>query len=132
MSQENVDLVRRQYEALERLDIDAMVGFLTDDFEFDISAHPLPDFPNRGRGIDHVKRFFGTYLSGFTDYKVEVPDISDAGDKVIAALHDTASLGAAVVERDFAHVWTFRDGVPVRLQAFKTMEEALEVARLRE
>jgi ketosteroid isomerase-like protein len=132
MSQGNLDLVRRLYQALERLDIDGVVALLTDDFEFDISAHPLPDFPNRGRGLDHVRRFFATYLSGFTDYAVEVIDVSEAGDNVTAALRDTARLGTAVVERDFAHVWTFRDGVPVRLQAFRTLEQASDAVRLSE
>ena len=63
-----------------------------------------------------MKRFFGTYLSGFTGYKVKVTDVTEAGDKVMAALHDTASLGTAVVERDFAHVWTFRRASNLYLQ----------------
>jgi ketosteroid isomerase-like protein len=132
MSRENVKLVRRAYDAFERLDVDAVVGLVTDDFEFDISAHPVPDFPNRGRGADHMRRFFGTYLSGFTAYQVEVTEMVEREDTVVAALHDTASLGTAVVERDFAHVWTFRDGVPMRLQAFTTMKEAFEATEPRE
>jgi ketosteroid isomerase-like protein len=132
MPQENVAVVQRVYEALERRDMDAVFGVTGDDFEFDISRHPIPDFPNVGRGVEHLRRFFGTYLSGFSDYRVEVINVIEAEDKVVAALHDTASLGTGVVERDFAHVWTFRDGAPVRLQAFKTTEEALEAAGLSE
>ena len=125
-------MVRRVYEAWERRDMDAVFSFIGDDFEFDISRHPIPDFPNVGRGVEHLRRFFETYLSGFSEYRVEVINVIEAEDKVVAALHDTASLGTAVVERDFAHVWTFRDGVPVRLQAFTTTEEALGAAGLSE
>jgi ketosteroid isomerase-like protein len=132
MSQENVALVRRIYEAWERRDMDAVLSFIGDDFEFDISRHPIPDFPNVGRGVEHMSRFFGTYVSGFSDYRVEVINVIEAEDMVVAALHDTASLGRGVVERDFAHVWTFRDGAPMRLQAFTTTEEALQAAGLSE
>jgi ketosteroid isomerase-like protein len=132
MSQENVALVRRVYEALERRDMDAVLSFFADDFEFDISRHPIPDFPNVGRGVEHLKRFFGTYLSGFSDYRVEVINVIEAEDKVVAVLHDTASLGAGFAERDFAQVWTFRDGAPVRLQVFTTTEQALEAVGLSE
>ena len=130
MSEEKVVLVRRVYEALECRDMDAVLSFIGDDFEFDISRHSIPDFPDVGSGVEHLSRFFGTYLSGFSDYRVEVINVIEAEDKVVAALHDTATLGTGVVNRDFAHVWTFRDGVPVRLQAFKTTEEALEAAGL--
>jgi ketosteroid isomerase-like protein len=132
MSEEDIVLVRRAYEAFERLDLDVIAALISDDFELDISAHPIPDFPNVGTGKEHLFRFFATYLAGFSNYKVAVVELVDNGEQVAALLHDTASLGDAVVERDFAHTWTFRSGKAVRLQAFTTHAAALEAAGLPE
>ena len=132
MSQENVEIVRRVYEAFDRRDFETVLGLGSPDFELDISAHPIPDFPNVGIGTEHMAGFFATYLAGFSDYTLEVTEIMDAEDKVVVACHDTARLGPGLVERDFVHVWTVTAERLVRLQVFKTSEEALEAAGLRE
>ncbi len=132
MSQENVELVRQAYEAFDRRDFETIVGLGSDDFELDISAHPIPDFPNVGTGAEHQRQFFATYLEGFSDYAVEITRIIEAGDRVLVACHDTARLGPGIVERDFTHVWTIAGGKLTRLQVFRTTEEALETTRLRE
>jgi hypothetical protein len=60
--------------------------------------------------------------------KVEI--VRRAYEAFDRACHDTARLGTGVVERDFAHVWTVTAASLVRLQVFKTTEEALEAAGL--
>jgi ketosteroid isomerase-like protein len=132
MSQENIEIVRRAYEAFDRRDFETVLGLGSPDFELDISAHPIPDFPNVGTGTEHMAGFFATYLAGFSDYTMEPTEIIDGGDKVVAACHDTARLGPGAVERDFTHVWTVTAGKLVRLQVFKTIEEALKAAGLLE
>jgi ketosteroid isomerase-like protein len=132
MSQENVEIVRTAYEAFDRLDMEAIAGLISDDFELDISMHPIPDFPNRGIGKDHLMRFFATYLAGFSDYKVTVMELIENGEQVVAFCRDSASLGDAIVERDFAHTWTLQDRKAVRVQAFTTHIAALEAAGLSE
>ena len=34
-----------------------------------------------------------TYLSGWMDYSAELKELVDAGDEVIAVIHETASMG---------------------------------------
>jgi|SRR6476646_7976573 ketosteroid isomerase-like protein len=132
MSQENVEIVRRAYEAFDRRDFETVLGLGSPDFELDISAHPIPDFPNVGTGTEHMAGFFATYLAGFSDYTMDVTEVIDGEDKVVALCHDTARLGPGVVERDFAHLWTVSAGSLVRLQVFKTADEALEATGLKE
>jgi ketosteroid isomerase-like protein len=133
MSEENVELVRRAYAAFDRLDMDSLLALVSDDFELDISAHPIPDFSNVGVGRDHLTRFFSTYLAGFSDYKLKVAElVLTTDDRVLALLHDTARLGDATVERDLAHIWTLDGGTATRLQAFASHEAALEAAGLSE
>ena len=75
--------------------------------------------------------FFATYLAGFSDYTMEANEVIDGGDKVVQRA-TTPRDGPGVVERDFTHVWTVTAGKLVRLQVFKTTEEALEAAGLSE
>jgi ketosteroid isomerase-like protein len=132
MSEKNVEIVRRGYDAFDRRDLEALAEIITDDFELDISSHPIPDFPNIGVGKDHLFRFFATYLSGFSEYEMTVTKLLQGDDVVVALLHDKAKLGDAIVERDLAHIWTIDGGRVVRVQAFTTHEAALEAAGLSE
>jgi ketosteroid isomerase-like protein len=130
MSERSVELVEKAYDAFGAGEVPAMRALFAEDFELDISGHPIPDFPNRGRGFEHLLAFLSTYLSGFNDYELEVRELRDAGGEVAALLHDRARVGesGAVIERDLAHVWTIDDGLVVRLQAFTEDEAALAAA----
>ena len=65
MSQENVEIMRRSFELWVGGDIDAWIETLDPDIGWDISAHPLPDVPNHGRGREaFITDMMGTYLSG--------------------------------------------------------------------
>jgi ketosteroid isomerase-like protein len=68
MSQENVELVRRSYELWRDGSIGEWIETLDPAIEWDVSAHPLPDFPNRGSGREALARHIGTYLRGWIDY----------------------------------------------------------------
>ena len=52
------------------------------------------------------------YFSGWLDYKGEIVETVDAGDDVVVIIHEVARLrdSDAVLERDVAHIWTFREG----------------------
>ena len=134
MSQENVELVERGYAAFGRRDVPAMVELLSEDFELDISGHPVPDFPDHGVGAEHFVDFLATYLSGFNDYTLRIMRLMEAGDEIVVLLHDSACIRGSetIVERDLAHVWTVRAAKLRRLRAYNAHGEALEAAGLRE
>ncbi len=135
MSQENVEVVRRSFELWLRGDLEAWLETIDPDIGWDISTHPLPDVPNQGRGRDaFVTDMLATYVSGWNDYSAEVKELVDAGDHVVAVLHETATMRetGVVLDRDLVHVWTVRDGQGVFLRVFRTKMEALEAAGLSE
>ena len=107
---------------------------LAEDIEWDISAHPLPDWPNRGKGREELLRHFAVYLTGWQGYESEVRELIDAGDDVVVVLHETARIGGSdvILDRDLVQVWTARDGRAVRLRVFPTAADARRAAGMSE
>jgi ketosteroid isomerase-like protein len=135
MSQENVEVVRRGFEMWLRGDLEAWVETIDPEVGWDISTHPLPDVPNRGRGREALMTdMLATYVSGWNDYSAEIKEVSEAGEEVILVVHETATMRDTGVplERDLVQLWTVRNGKGVFLRVFPTKTEALEAAGLSE
>jgi ketosteroid isomerase-like protein len=137
VSRENVDLIRRGFERWigGGASADSVpVELYADDVEWDLSAYPLVDFETRGSGRDALLSNMAGYFAGWRDYEADVREFIDAGDDVIAVLHEAARIGdsGSLIEREVAQVWTVRDGLVVRWRIFETREQALEAVGLRE
>jgi ketosteroid isomerase-like protein len=135
MSQENVEAMRRSFEMWMGGDFDAWLKTIDPDVGWDISAHPLPDVPNHGQGRGALATdMFATYMSGWNDYSAELKELVDAGDHVVAVLHETATMRetGVALDRDLVQLWTVREGRATFLRVFRTKAEALEAAGLSE
>ena len=135
MSVENVEIVRRSLDLWFRGEVDAWLETIDPDIGWDISAHPLPDVPNHGRGRDAFRTdMLATYLSGWIDYSAEIKELADADDHVVAVLHETAKMRqtGVVLDRDLVQVWTVAGRRVSFLRVFKTKAEALEAAGMGE
>jgi ketosteroid isomerase-like protein len=135
MSDENVEVVRRSLDLWLSGEDDAWRETLDPDIGWDISTHPLPDVPDHGRGRDaFLTDLVATYLSGWNDYSAELKELIDAGDQVVAVVHETARMGDTGVplDRDLVHLWTVQSGRTSFVRVFRTKEEAFKAARLRE
>jgi ketosteroid isomerase-like protein len=135
MSQENVEVVRRSTEEWLRGNLEGWLQTIDPEIGWDISTHPLPDVPNRGRGREALMTdMLATYLSGWNDYSAKIKEVSEAGEQVILILRETATLRDTGVplERDLVQLWTVRDGKGTFLRVFRTKEDALQAAGLSE
>ena len=133
MSAENAELVFRGVQSWLAGDVDGWRDTVDPEIGWDISAHPLPDVPNEGRGWEAMNtEMLETYMSGWVDYSVEVKEVIDGGDMVVFVLHETARMRDTGVplDRDLVQVWTVRDGRATFLRVFKTKAEGLEAAGL--
>jgi ketosteroid isomerase-like protein len=134
MSEENVERVR-EADRLFREGDPTWTDGLADDIEWDISAHPLPDVPNRGSGKDRLlTEVFAAYLEGWLDYRNELAEVVDAGDDVVVVMHETARMRGSdtALDRDLVHVWTFRDALVVLYRVFPDRGQALDAVGLEE
>lgn len=135
MSQENLGLIRHGTELWLSGDFEAWLETIDPEIGWDISAHPLPDVPNRGRGRDAlVSDMLLPYMAGWNGYSAEIREASEAGDQVIVVLRESATMRdtGVLLERDLVHVWTVREGRATFLRVFRTKAEALQATGLRE
>src|SRR3954451_9404683 len=129
MSQENVEIVRRAFEASVRHENESVFPLYDPEVEIDLTAS--------GRGVYHgsegVRQYFRDWLSAFEDPSWEVEEWIDAGEPVIAVmrLHGRGKLSGVPAEMLEAHVWTLRNGRLWRLRVYGTKAEAFEAAGLR-
>ena len=134
MSAENVEVVRRVYEAVSRRDTESVLAFY--DPEVTLEAGPGTIGEALGtrvyRGYDGLRAFDRAWREAFEDLDTFCEETIDAGDKVVtAAKYRARGRGSGVeVEGPLQYgVWTLREGVIVRVVWFATREEAIEAAR---
>jgi ketosteroid isomerase-like protein len=136
MSQENVELVRRGLEALNRGDIEGAVALADPlpEFEFVPSGVLIPDLSGVQRGPEGMRRVAEVFLGAFDDAHIDVHELIDVGDQVFGSLTvgGRGKQSGAETSWDVWQVWTVRDGSIARLQGFTDRDAALEAAGLRE
>jgi uncharacterized protein len=138
MSQENVEIVRRGYEAVNRWGINPAARspeippLLHPEVEFHSYAGAPEAGVYRGREavIDYHVRVFGEFES----IRIEVEELLPAGDSVvIVSRQHTVPRGSnAEIVQQVVEVWTIRDGLMAKRRPFSTRAEALEAAGLSE
>jgi len=141
VSEENVALVRRNYEVVnaigrtgdEFVDPEDLAPDLWASLAPDIELHGRPDVPDARvyRGREATKEFWRMLQEVWAELRWEPLEIIDLGHAVVVETR-IAALGRGSdlpIEADETDVFWFRDGKIVRLQGFPTKAEALEAAR---
>jgi ketosteroid isomerase-like protein len=132
MSEENVEMVRRIYEQLNRGDVEGVVELCDDDFLMDMSERVFN--PDTYRGHDGIRRFYEGVSDAWESYRWAVEETRVAGDSVVAMLHcqGKSREGGPEVDWRVAWLWKFRRGRPVSLRFYRDRSKALEAAGLQE
>jgi ketosteroid isomerase-like protein len=129
MSQTNVELARRFYDAVNQRDLDAWLAVTHEDAEL-ISI--LAAVEGGYHGHDGFRRWWEHVFKTFPDYRIAVEEVRDLGDVTLAAItlqgHGLGS-GAPIAQR-LSQVIEWRDDKAARVQSFATEAEALRGAGL--
>jgi len=126
MSSENVEWIRAGFEAHNRGDVDALVAVY----------HPEAVFETLLLGTHHgnesIRVIYEENQKTMSGYDVVPVELIDAGDKVVAVAQAVGAGQASEIALDeaFAFVFTFKDGLVIREQAFRNKQEAVEAAGL--
>ena len=136
MSEENVEIVRRVYEAVARRDTATVLAVYDPDIEWDLSRSLWGDLTGRAiyRGHEELRAFYREWYEAWGNYEEAVEELIEAGQRVIvvATGHGRGRASGAEVGWTQYGVWTIREGKIVRVAWFETREAALHAAGLSE
>lgn len=131
MSAENVEIVRLGYD--EFLATGELVERITaPEFVWDMSTfHGWPERQTY-EGPEGTREFLTDWVSAWEDWRLEVRELIDAGDDVVAVLHQSgrSKTTGLEVDMDFAQVWTIKDGKQTRMRMYADTDEALRAVGL--
>jgi ketosteroid isomerase-like protein len=132
MSEENVELVVRAYEAANRGDFDSGDRYVHPEIEF----HTYAQSPEAGvyRGKEAMRKYNENLFGQFETIRFELDELLDAGDRVVAVStqHAVPKGGRQEMTVQVAEVWVIREGLLAERRSYPTRDEALEAAGLRE
>jgi len=129
--QQNLDIVRRGYEAFGRGDIEGLVSLMADDVTW-ITPGPS-DLPTAGerRGHDQVREFFRIVNELFQFDVFEPHTFIAQGDRVVVLGSDALKLKSSgeALQEAWAHDFTLKDGKIVAFREY--LDTAATVAAMR-
>ena len=132
MSQENVEIVQRHFEARNGRDLMTLLALWRSDAEIDWSQSRGP-LKGVYRGHRELETFWNELWSTFEVVQVEAHGFTEIGSEVVVP--NTAHLhgreGIEVVARS-TFVFTVENGQITRQRMFQEEDKALEAARLSE
>jgi ketosteroid isomerase-like protein len=133
MSQENVDRLRAAYDYTARTG-EMQRELLHHEFVWDMTTFRNAILPGTYEGVDGANSFLAEWLESFESWTIDIEEIFDFGERVVAVVRQRGQTrqGTPEVEMRFAMLWTFRDGLAVRMEMYADPNEALEAAGLRE
>ena len=132
MSQENVEIVQRDVAARAARDWSALPGIWHPEIELVLVAGS-----GTFRGIDEITTFFDSLSDLYSEFRVEVDEMVDTGDRVVT-VERVAGRG---LKGSHAQTWihtplfkviSFKDGKIWRVKEYPGRAEALEAAGLSE
>jgi ketosteroid isomerase-like protein len=132
MSQENVEIVRSGF-ARYRTTGEFADDIVTEDFVWDMSNfHGWPE-QQVYAGAEGARAFLEEWSDAWEDWELEIEALHDAGDRVVALMHQSGRSKEAgmPVEMSFVQVWTLRGGKEARMDMYSDSDEAFEAAGLK-
>ncbi len=132
MSQENVEIVRRGYDAFNRGDIEGVIETVGSEVRWDMSERVFN--PAVYEGHDGIRRFVKEIDEVWEDFRLEPLEFIDAGDKVVVShlIHGSGKGSGVDVELPSTSVYTLRGSKVIESRMYRDHAEALEAAGLSE
>jgi ketosteroid isomerase-like protein len=114
---DNVELVKRGYEAYAKGDFATVMALLDPEIEL-VQTELLP-WGGHHRGLAGAQTFFGLiaqHVDAIPEWRLMVPAGNDVA--MVGRLKGRARASGKPIDLDIVHVWTLRDGRAVRFAAW--------------
>jgi ketosteroid isomerase-like protein len=138
MSHENVEIVRRAFEAFNGLGLTSERGYrvAVELLDAEIEWHDQRELPGATvhHGIEEVMRHLASAEESVHYEPADLLELLDAGTRVVAVyrIHARGRASGVPVEREAVHVYRLRNEKIERVEIFASRAEALESAGLSE
>ena len=135
MSGENVEIVRRGFEAGNRRDVEALIEVLDPEVEWHSALlMSLEGEAAVYRGHQGIRTFFRDLDGLFDKLHAEYPEIRDLGDRVVAIgrISTRGKGSGAETESPIGTVIDLKNGKATQVRTYLDPKEALEAAGVSE
>jgi ketosteroid isomerase-like protein len=128
-----VETVRGGYEEFLRTGTFAREAYACD-FVWDMSHYDGWPEQQVYAGVEAAERFMQEWTSAWVDWELQIDELLDAGDKVVALVRQRgrSELTGIPVEVSLAKIWTLRDGKSARMDMYSDVGDALKAVGLEE
>src|SRR3954453_6116387 len=126
MSEQDVQLVRQVFEAINRRDVQAMLDAYHPDADMStLTSELVSGKPYRGHS--GIREYFSSFADVWEELRLEPEEIRDLGDRilVVGRWSSRGRESGAEVESPAAWIFAVRDGRVVFSRAYRDAEEAL-------
>lgn len=126
MASENLEIVKRGFDAFNERGIDGIIPLIHSDFEA-TTPPSLASEPDTYRGPDGIRRWFDSFDEVMDEIRWEPHRFREAGDRVVVefTLRARGKTTGLDFGQDAVMVWEIRDGMASRLDLFQSLDEAL-------
>jgi uncharacterized protein len=135
MSRENVEVVRRAYEAFNRRDLRALAELSHEDLEFTSVMAAVDAGGATYRGSETWASYFAVMDQTWEEWRAEDFRIFDAGGDRVAAVFRLVGKGkqsGVPVDRAIGLAYRIRQGKMWRMRSYLDPDEALEAVGISE
>jgi ketosteroid isomerase-like protein len=131
MSEENVEVVQRMYEAFHGGNAAAALACFDPDVVIDVSRRFSGGI---GHGRDELNKLISEWVGTFDEWREEIAEIRDRGTQVyvLAVQHGRGKGSGVEVEDRYALIYEVRGDKIARMTMYGEPAEALEAAGLSE
>jgi ketosteroid isomerase-like protein len=136
MSRENVEVVRRVYDAVARHDSESVLALYDPAVVWDMSRGAWRGLEAGAvhHGHEGLRSWFRQQYEVWEKWEDNPDELIDVGEHVVSVVtsRSRGRTSGVEVESHHAAIWTVREGKIVRVVWFPTRAEALEAVGLRE
>jgi len=130
MSSQNVEVVRRGFEALSERGVEGLLPFIHS--EFAVTTPPsLASEPDTYRGHQGLRRYFDSFYDAMDEIRFEPDEFIAVGERVVVpfTLRARGRTTGIEVEQRAVQIWELRDGLATSVEVYPTLDEAMAAAR---
>jgi ketosteroid isomerase-like protein len=126
VASENLEIVKRGFDAFNERGIAGIIPLIHSDFEA-TTPPSLASEPDTYRGPDGIRRWFDSFDEVMDEIRWEPHRFREVGDRVVVefTLRARGKTTGLDFGQDAVMVWEIRDGMASRLDLFQSLDEAL-------